>query len=226
MTAAQRNWVCTQCGSTKRGPARPRKDATVRFCLDCSAQSIRLVMRTCPSKEKRTAARAASAKAQRSAAAARKRTRFVEKFRVGPYDLIRELYRFWQLPSIREARNLPRRIVPGAFQHTPPTLNVRRRRTYNGTSGRAWARRIHLTVGCNPEAAIIVLLHEVVHAALPQGDHHSARFWAYYAQACEEAFDIKKVSVVGRTKAEKQAAIGATVEPVLEAQRIAEKETP
>lgn len=47
-----KRWVCPICNVGANGPARPRANATVRFCLTCSADSDTLVERVLPSRER------------------------------------------------------------------------------------------------------------------------------------------------------------------------------
>lgn len=75
-------WSCTLCPSRKQGPERPRANATVRFCLHCSAKSDTLVPRVCEALEKRRAKREETKKAaqlRRKAAQKRAQERAVQK---------------------------------------------------------------------------------------------------------------------------------------------------
>lgn len=74
----QHNWVCPECGSTKRAPSKPRANDVRRYCLPCSEATGYLVQRTCPVldarrehkaevKRARAAKKAARNKAQREA---------------------------------------------------------------------------------------------------------------------------------------------------------------
>jgi hypothetical protein len=47
MTGKHR-WICPLCGGAVLAGKAPRTNATVRFCLSCSAKSDLLVERTCP----------------------------------------------------------------------------------------------------------------------------------------------------------------------------------
>ena len=76
--AKRRRWICPTCGVGALGPERPRKNATVRYCLDCSASSATLVERVAPAVEgARERAQSATAERdrRRRAAAARRRER-------------------------------------------------------------------------------------------------------------------------------------------------------
>ncbi len=76
----RRRWVCPECNTGALGPDRPRKNATVRYCLTCSAKSKTLVERYCPAHETKRA-RKAEAQAATAARRAQKRaeTRAAEK---------------------------------------------------------------------------------------------------------------------------------------------------
>jgi hypothetical protein len=51
MAATKRyRWVCPVGGLGALGPKAPRKTATIRYCLPCSAKSPTLVERTCPAR--------------------------------------------------------------------------------------------------------------------------------------------------------------------------------
>jgi len=44
----QHNWMCPECGSTKRAPKAPRMNDVRRYCLPCSESTGYLVERTAP----------------------------------------------------------------------------------------------------------------------------------------------------------------------------------
>lgn len=94
-------------------PERPRKNATVRFCLDCSASSTTLVERVCPALERRREAKAQRERDRRQlradrreAEAARRKARREQRqaahalalAQAGPQDFRagRELARAWE----------------------------------------------------------------------------------------------------------------------------------
>jgi len=44
-------WRCQTCGSGVRAPGKMRKDNALRYCLDCTAKTGKLVERTCVARE-------------------------------------------------------------------------------------------------------------------------------------------------------------------------------
>jgi hypothetical protein len=51
--AEKHRWVCPECGSGLLASSRPRRNATARYCLPCSAKSPTLVERRCEALEKK-----------------------------------------------------------------------------------------------------------------------------------------------------------------------------
>jgi hypothetical protein len=205
-------WKCPICGRQGRGPVRPRRNATVRYCLPCSAKEGTLVERTAPALEAKRTARQERAKTRQSERKARQKARVVAALTVGDLDLVAELARLWRLPTIREARELSDPVAPTLPQRArTPRLEIRRSATKPYTSGRAWVHsgRIVLTVAVNPDPieVAVVLLHEVVHCALPSSEHHGSRFWSYFAQAAEEAWPGAQVHYAGGRKRDKHKAV-------------------
>lgn len=82
MTAKRYRWVCPSCKRGALGPKAPRLDATVRFCLPCSAKKTTLVARICPAveRERAEAENRRRSKATRQRAKATRR-REVQKLR-------------------------------------------------------------------------------------------------------------------------------------------------
>lgn len=145
-------WVCPQCGSGAILGERPRRNATGRYCLPCSAKSKTLVERTCP---KLDAARARSSERAR-AVAEKRREREKEARLFNGVDLAAELRRVWRVAQ---------RVEPGLARRDVPELTLRRSRTNHYTSGRTWPyRRIHMTVGTDRDDMMHVLVHEVAHS--------------------------------------------------------------
>jgi hypothetical protein len=218
-------WVCPDCGVGALGPKRPRNDATVRFCLSCSARTGRLVPRTAPALERQRETRADQQlrREQREQRVVRERER---TYGFKGLDLLVYLRRFWELPSIREARVLSRsdggRETP---RRTLPELVIRRSPAKSWTSGhevgvrhtrRVNLRRIVLTVGLADDHAgvLVTLLHEVVHAALPCNVHHGPQFWAYLITAAEAwGVSLALPAVLGSRNYDRHQAIEAAVRP-------------
>lgn len=174
-----RIWRCEKCGDALRAPERVRRDDVRRYCLPCSAETGRLVERVAPAVEK------ARARSRVESAARKARTREKAKEKAlaartaGGVDLVAEQARFARLPSL--ARHFDRCGTP--------TFAIRRSKTKWYSSGHWYSspRRIVVTVGLDPYDAPGVVLHEMVHDALP-GAHHSDRFWSALHRAAREAW--------------------------------------
>jgi hypothetical protein len=174
-----RRWVCPQCGGGVNGIERPRKDDVRRYCLDCSAKTGRLVERTCPALEKRREVRSEKAAAKRNALKDRERSAAKERYTLGDLDLIKEADRLWRLPVMKEQ---------AAWQPRVPHLDMRWSKTKAYTSGRSYGGRIVVTAGTNPWEVREVLLHELVHEALPRNVHHQDPFYRVLLRAAREAW--------------------------------------
>ena len=137
--------MCPSCGVGARGPARPRRDATVRFCLPCSAVSSVLVARACPA-----LARARS----------RPRRRDPSSWVVLGVDVPAEVQSYWS--AVRAAGE----GVVAPPPPRPPDVTLRSRAGVAST-GRAHHRegRVHISHGECVHEFREVLLHELVHIA-------------------------------------------------------------
>lgn len=201
----RRKWICPQCGVGVLGSERPRRDDIVRWCLDCSARTGRLVERTCPTldrkrteqRERATQRSAHKAKAERAKArlererVEQQRARATERnqaqalaFRsIGGVDLLDEADRLWNLPYVRSLSRWGART---------PHVEIRRSPHKRHTSGHCWGggsrARIVITVGTDPHDALGTLLHELIHAALPSGVHHNDLYWMVLRSAARAAW--------------------------------------
>lgn len=184
-----RRWVCPSCQSGVLAPERPRRDDTRRYCLACSTKSGRLVERTCPTLDRQRGLRAETLRYQRTVAKTTAERQAREQRTVAGIDLHDEARRFWRLPSLVEARRASWR-TPGRI--ALPTIEWRRDRTgmKSWTSGTCWTQhqRIVITIGYSPADAVEVVLHELVHAALPLREKHGPLFRSTLASAAREAF--------------------------------------
>lgn len=101
----------------------------------------------------------------------------------GTLDLVATLWRARGLQAMREARGTTRRL---------PQLNevVVRRRSDEYCSGRAWPtlQRMVLSIGQQQtrERVEELVLHELLHLALPSRHHHGPRFRSGIIAACRE----------------------------------------
>lgn len=180
-------WKCPQCGKGKRLGARPRRDATDRFCLDCSKKTGTLVPRVCPRLETRRSA--GKARTQRKQETKRRRAAAI--YMVGGYDLRKLLRRVW---------TVARRLEPG-ISRKPPRLQVQ----YRGGGGRAWIGRptwdtkLQLNRGRKGHTLPLrwifdTLVHEVAHfTACERGDWgHGDTFKAAHADLEQECAHIRE----------------------------------
>jgi hypothetical protein len=174
-----RRWVCPQCGNGINGLERPRKDDVRRYCLDCSAKTGRLVERNCPALEKQRAVQGEKAAAKRNQRKVREREKAIERYMLGDLDLQREAQRLWRLPFMKEQQDWKERL---------PHIEFRRSATKTYTTGRSYGGRIVLTMGADPFGVREVLLHELVHEALPAGVYHSDPFYPVLVRAAREAW--------------------------------------
>lgn len=189
------------------GSTRPPKDATVRYCLPCSAEATRLVARTAPALERERAARSESATAKRERRAAAARRGKAERYMVTAaggesIDLMREMREMLRTPELAA-----RKRESGHDGRWLPELVVRRGQS-GGVSGHCdtWGD-ITLTVGAGavPNEIREVLLHELVHSvtvrlvprtrgtrANPRGrEWHGALFRRVLCRAAGENFGVK-----------------------------------
>ena len=157
MAKAKRyRWVCPTCAAAKLGSSRPARNATVRFCLPCSAKAGVLVETESPVLAARSAAKRASSTAKRAAKKAREDAKWT---RAG-YDLRKEVARCCKAGGVRVPHEL-----------------VVRARSDGSSSGRAWysGRKIVLSVAKTAKRGRVLALvaHEVAHVVAP-GAHDDA----------------------------------------------------
>ncbi len=179
--AQRRRWICPVCKSGKLAPSRPRKDDTRRYCLPCSDRSGRLVQRSCPSVERKAAAkseRRAQTKLHESA-------RRCEGETLSGVHIPSAARVLWSLPVMRDAR--------AEFGRSRQLPEIRIRRRSDGfTSGRAFPsqHRIVLSIGEGVSAVAIkeLLLHELAHIVCPSREHHGSEFRRVLCQAATEAW--------------------------------------
>jgi hypothetical protein len=149
------------------GPGRPPKDSLVRYCLDCSVETGRLVARVAPALERKRAAAAvtskAKAKAKRSRAAlAREKAKAAEteRYTVEGVDLRDEFKRLIRLRAFGGLK--------GRLYRRPPQFRINRRSQYpTRRHGYAepWLNRITM---CNWPSLTLAraretLVHELTH---------------------------------------------------------------
>jgi len=165
------------------GPSKPRADASVRFCLACSAASARLVRRTAPALERERAAARDARGAKAAQAAAREAARLADYFSVHGVDLRVELHHLLRSPCAKVLRA------------RPPKLTVRTRSNASvGRYGCAWTHRNEILVnripGLDGADARETLAHEVAHLLAP-GDVHGPAWNTAFRVLCEEAYGVR-----------------------------------
>lgn len=177
MAAAKRvRWDCpTGEHAGALGPSRPRKLATVRYCLPCSEAAGVLVERVAPALERKRAVKSA----RRSSASARAAESLAARSVVNARDAAGRDVMVDVLAEVAECAKL--------LGIRRPKVTVARSKTRSGTSGRAWPEehRIHITTSAGrpcAERLREVILHECVHVAdtvrtkRTHHDYHGPKF--------------------------------------------------
>ena len=160
-------WDCPNGHPGVLASTRPPKDSIVRYCLICSAQTGRLVLRVAPALERKragaavTAAAKAKAKRERAAAAReRKRQAETERYTVEGVDLREE---FKRLIKLRAFGGKTGRL----FRRPPEFVISRRSRRPSSRYGYAEPWRNRITISTYPSqtlaAARETLVHELTH---------------------------------------------------------------
>ncbi len=182
------------------GRRRPRRDALIRFCLECSIETGKLVRRIVPSLEAAKERRAQSALTRESKSRLRREEREKAHFTSHGLDLREELKRVTQgrtgalgtaLPTLRlrRASRMPRRL--GFFR---PRDNV---------------IQVTLYPGISKEDLLETLTHEAAHwvAGYDQllggrrYEWHGVRWKTTFRAMCEEHLGVRP-SLVCRTHGE------------------------
>jgi len=198
------------------GSTRPPKDATVRYCLPCSAGSSRLVARVAPVLEAQRVARKTAREARaafererdRQARAAALRVTVLDYGDVGvvTLDVGELLAQAWRSKTLRDAakdsgyRNglmLPQVKVRRGDRERGRAARAARPgsgRERDAISGHAKTHRgeIVLTVapGLGREWLEAIVVHEAAHCACP--DEHHGRTWrSTYIRAMRELYGVR-----------------------------------
>lgn len=181
-------WICPNGCAAKRGPERPRRTASVRYCLACSARSDTLVERRAPALDRARSERAAKAAQLRASAKSRQAASDSARTRVtgewGTIDLTREWARIWETQRGRDAR-------------VRPKLRIRRSaKDGRWSSGHAYSweegGNTVVTVGQgHPEFAIALLLHEAAHVLCPRWTRHGPAWRDAFVALAAEAYGVK-----------------------------------
>lgn len=201
MAARRVRWECPAgIHPAVLGSTRPRKNATVRYCLPCSEAGGELVERVAPALERQRAAKTAVAhkrnERRSEKARAAKRSRSVLEVREvdgtrGELDIRRTLEKMIRLPVLRD---LAERYCPYAHLRAPE-VTLRRSRT-QGYSGHAhyytWGFVVTASADPSRESFEELLLHELVHLLTP-GANHNQRYRSLLTMAAREYWPGLKV---------------------------------
>lgn len=162
-----RKWVCPICSSTTKGPDRPRRNASMLYCFECSEKRGVLVRRQCPSleeKRKRTKSRRVKRKTR---ASEKRRT----KWDVEGIDV-----------RVRLAEIMANPFWSNIFDQTgPAAMSVRWSTAYPDRvtgSARDWEWSFSMTIGVNARYPEVeeTMIHELAHLVAGCHEGHS-EFW-------------------------------------------------
>lgn len=185
------------------GASRPPADATVRFCLACSAKESRLVRRTAPALEREREERKVrvASKAERTRERARTEREQAQWVDVLDFDgaamqlnAQAMLARAWESEELRARR--------AEWSPKRPRLTIRcssavRRGTRDGDyiSGHAKVgeAQIVLTVGpgLRREWLEAIVIHEAAHSACPPRVSHGGQWRRAYRRALRELYGVE-----------------------------------
>lgn len=180
--AKQVRWSCPNGCPGVLGPRQPRRSASVRYCLTCSAKSPTLVERTAPALERQREARAH----KRIVKLAERKRRVAEQtaayYTVAGVNLLVEM---------RAA--LKCHVFKGMAE---PELVVRN--STRGTYGRAWYSRNRILVNRKPGLTAHdvrdTLLHELAHlktGRTSRREHHGVAWKSNFRLACEQYLGVR-----------------------------------
>ena len=190
MTTKRVRWYCPNGCAAVLASTRPRRDDVARYCLPCSAERGRLILRTAPTLETKRAAKKVGWKRMRAVAAATTAERETAYFTVHGVDLREELKKLWALPIARElrAKLSPLRRV------APPSLVVRNRNAKTNRYGVYYSSEHKIVInridGHDEHTVRDTLAHELAHALAP-GAHHGVAWKTAYRLLCEQGYGVR-----------------------------------
>ena len=171
-----KRWICPECQNGLNAPERMRRNDSRRFCLTCSAKSPLLVERKCPVLDARRLRKSAAlthhkhrAKAKRSQLPYRERDDLIQK----------DYQRFIRL-----------KCWP-ALRYFAGPLSIRRSRFKHCTTGCCWSSGdicVTLAIKSPRSEILVVLLHELAHAASPGREHHGDEWHSLFVESVREVF--------------------------------------
>jgi hypothetical protein len=163
-------WACPNGCAGVIGPSRPRRDDCCRYCLACSAEKGRLVLRVAPALEAARTARVERAKARYAAMQARATAHAIEEITVAGVNLADELRKIWFSDAARDYR-----AKDAEWFRSLPTLRVRRCSAHP-RSRLGWAKPWNKTIcifaypGQTEADVRETLAHEVAHVLVDRTD--------------------------------------------------------
>lgn len=152
MMAKKFRWICPECGSGKNIGARPRRNASDRFCFPCSERVGVLVERACPVLDRKRGAGIERTKAKRE----RKVERESARFMFHGVDIRKITKRVWRVA---------RTIEP--MRKDAPRVDVRYSQSSFGGRAWPWEHRFLINRGKKYtlpiDATTRVIIHEIAH---------------------------------------------------------------
>ena len=179
----QVRWSCPNGCPAVLGPSKPRRNASVRYCLTCSADSPRLVERTAPALERKREARAQKLVVIKQARKERHAERLAAYYTVSGVNLLVEMRAALKAPVFKGMKE--------------PDLVVRNRSGI-GVYGRAWYHRHQILVnripGLTANDVRDTLLHELAHLCTgrtSRREHHGVAWKSNFRLACEQFLGVR-----------------------------------
>lgn len=205
MNARTRNvrWVCGTCSVGTLGPSKPRRDNIVRYCLDCSRDAGKLVLRVAPALERARTERVVRTKSTAEKAAERRAVRLDAYYTVAGVNLRTELASMLKCPVFLSTRLTVRGSVSATRRSLAAgdiDLRVRRASTKPNRRGVAWSSQMRMQItdfpGVTRWEVLETLMHELTHimcyaARGSAGRGHGPHFKTMYRLACEQHFGVR-----------------------------------
>lgn len=167
MTSQKRyRWICPVCKNGKLATSRPRKNATVRYCLSCSEKDGVLIERTCPTLDK-----VRHAKQERSK---KKLTKQKEKeIQARTFDGVNV-----DKEVKLQCKILCRAHVWPSWMKNGVRVNIHKSKYRKRARGLSYHSHITLTLGDDVSAHTLkeLIFHELTHCACNVGEGHGDAF--------------------------------------------------
>lgn len=191
MSAPKRvRWVCPNDRHPGvLGPSRPRRDDVCRFCLPCSADRGRLVLRTAPALDRARLDREAAAEIRARVEAARRVARAAAYYEVAGLDSLAIFYEYQRLRSF-QTRYLGQNHLPVLGYRLAVRRFEKEPRRHGVCARGDRVVRVNAFPGMTGPQLREILLHELAHAATP-GRGHDVAWKTAFRSACEEALGFR-----------------------------------